>query len=64
VFGSIATYLGNKKIGDSTHEWICYVRGVNNENISYFVEKVVFVLHSSFQDTNRGNINYRIYLKW
>ena len=31
--------------------WSCYVRGLNNdEDISYFVKKVVFQLHPSFPE--------------
>lgn len=49
VYGSLAFSLGKK--GESyTHRWICYVRGVNNEDLSYLIKKVVFKLHSSFQN--------------
>jgi hypothetical protein len=42
------------KKGESyTHKWICYVRGVNNEDLSYLIEKVVFNLHSSFTNPVR-----------
>lgn len=34
----------------NTHKWICYVRGVNNEDLSYLISKVEFVLHSTFED--------------
>ncbi|CAD8055645.1 unnamed protein product [Paramecium sonneborni] len=53
VYGTIATWLGRKSDEKKTHSWICYVRGVNNEDLSYFIEKVIFVLHSSFENTNR-----------
>lgn len=33
--------------------WCCYVRGVNNEDISYFVRKVVFTLHPTFVNNVR-----------
>lgn len=53
VYGSLAFSMGKK--GDSyTHKWICYVRGVNNEDLSYLLEKVVFTLHSSFTNPVRG----------
>jgi transcription initiation factor IIF auxiliary subunit len=33
------------------HRWSCYVRGLNNdEDISYFIKKVVFQLHPSFPE--------------
>jgi transcription initiation factor IIF auxiliary subunit len=52
VYGSLAFSMGKK--GDSyTHKWICYVRGVNNEDLSYLIEKVVFTLHSSFTNPVR-----------
>lgn len=50
VYGSMAFSLGTKKTETSTHKWICYVRGVNNEDLSYLIRKVDFVLHSSFED--------------
>lgn len=54
VYGSLAFSMGKK--GDSyTHKWICYVRGVNNEDLSYLIEKVVFTLHSSFTNPVRGS---------
>jgi YEATS domain-containing protein 4 len=49
VIGSIALWQGKKADENHTHKWSCYVRGVNNEeDISYFVKKVVFQLHPSF----------------
>lgn len=45
----------NTPIGKSSpilvDRWSCYVRGLNNdEDISYFVKKVVFQLHPSFPE--------------
>lgn len=52
IYGSLAFSMGKK--GESyTHKWICYVRGVNNEDLSYLIEKVVFTLHSSFTNPIR-----------
>ena len=48
-YGSLAFSLG-KKGENFTHRWICYVRGIGNEDLSYLIEKVVFHLHSSFQN--------------
>ena len=54
VYGSLAFSMGKK--GDSyTHKWICYVRGHNNEDLSYLISKVVFTLHSSFTNPVRCN---------
>ena len=33
-----------------SHKWSVYVRGINNEDIWYFVKEVVFTLHSSFEN--------------
>ena len=30
--------------------WCCYVRGANNEDISYFVKSVTFTLHETFKN--------------
>ena len=37
-------------IVNTFNRWSCYVRGLNNEDLSYFVKKVVFQLHPSFPD--------------
>jgi hypothetical protein len=33
--------------------WCCYVRGVNNEDIAYFVKSVIFTLHETFENSVR-----------
>ncbi|ORZ40595.1 yeats family-domain-containing protein [Catenaria anguillulae PL171] len=38
---------------DHTHRWKIYVRGANNEDISYFVDRVTIKLHESFPDHRR-----------
>lgn len=53
VYGSLAFSMG-KKGENYTHRWICYVRGYNNEDLSYLIKKVVFKLHSSFQNPIKG----------
>eukprot|EP00995_Heteronema_vittatum_P001195 NODE_1168_length_1048_cov_242.856857_g804_i0.p1 GENE.NODE_1168_length_1048_cov_242.856857_g804_i0~~NODE_1168_length_1048_cov_242.856857_g804_i0.p1 ORF type:complete len:262 (-),score=74.04 NODE_1168_length_1048_cov_242.856857_g804_i0:89-874(-) len=51
VYGSVAVWRGARKGDDQrTHKWTAYVRGPNNEDISYFVQKVQFELHPSFED--------------
>ncbi|KAG0237039.1 NuA4 histone H4 acetyltransferase complex and the SWR1 complex subunit [Actinomortierella wolfii] len=54
VYGNVASPLG-KKPADSnhTHRWTVSVRGVNNEDISYFVKKVSFKLHDTYENPNR-----------
>mmetsp|Transcript_14086 Transcript_14086/g.35676 ORF Transcript_14086/g.35676 Transcript_14086/m.35676 type:complete len:320 (+) Transcript_14086:177-1136(+) len=50
VFGSIAFFLGKKAINDeNTHKWSIYVRGLEDEDLSYYVKRVVFTLHPSCQ---------------
>eukprot|EP01016_Furgasonia_blochmanni_P049604 TRINITY_DN7547_c0_g1_i6.p1 TRINITY_DN7547_c0_g1~~TRINITY_DN7547_c0_g1_i6.p1 ORF type:complete len:248 (+),score=30.01 TRINITY_DN7547_c0_g1_i6:69-812(+) len=49
VYGTISFWLGKKADDQHSHKWICYVRGVNNEDLSTFIEKVVFTLHPSFR---------------
>ena len=56
IYGTVASWLGKKADEKKTHQWICYVRGLNNEDLSYLIEKVIFVLHSSFDNPNRGKI--------
>jgi len=58
VYGSIAFWLGKKSEQNLTHKWCVYVRGINNEDISYFVKEVVFTLHSTFEN------NVRTVTKW
>lgn len=55
VYGTIAFSLGKKaEEGVKTHKWTCYVRGINNEDISYYIKKVIFTLHPSFPNPKRG----------
>ncbi len=58
VYGSIAFWLGKKSEQNLTHKWCVYVRGINNEDISYFVKEVVFTLHATFEN------NVRTTTKW
>jgi len=58
VYGSVAFWLGKKADDKISHKWSVYVRGINNEDISYFVKEVEFTLHASFD-------NYvRVVKKW
>jgi len=49
IYGSMSFWLGKKADEKASHKWVCYVRGVNNEDLSYFIKKVVFTLHPSFK---------------
>lgn len=37
-----------------THDWEVFVRGVENADISQFVDRVVFQLHETFPKPKRG----------
>ena len=53
IYGSIAFYLGKKADEFISHRWCVYIRGVYNEDISYFIKEVSFTLHPSFTDNVR-----------
>lgn len=42
-----------------THDWELFVRGIDSEDISQYIEKVVFQLHESFPKPKRGNKSAR-----
>lgn len=54
IYGSIATYLGRKAEETKTHKWSIYVRGAENEDLSYMISKVVITLHMSFANPVRS----------
>ncbi|RLN46544.1 hypothetical protein BBJ28_00012334, partial [Nothophytophthora sp. Chile5] len=54
LYGSVATYLGRKSEETKTHRWSIYLRGVDNEDLSYMISKVVISLHMSFANPVRG----------
>lgn len=39
---------------DHTHRWTIFLRGADNQDISYAVAKVVFHIHDSFASPSRG----------
>ncbi|CAI9104660.1 OLC1v1003383C1 [Oldenlandia corymbosa var. corymbosa] len=53
VYGNIAFWLGKKASEYQSHKWTVYVRGASNEDISVVVKRVVFQLHSSFNNPTR-----------
>ncbi|KAL9071938.1 MAG: hypothetical protein Q9161_003870 [Pseudevernia consocians] len=58
VYGSIAKPLdpSNRPPGISpehTHQWSVFVRGVNDEDISYWLKKVQFKLHETYTNSSR-----------
>ncbi|ORX34879.1 yeats-domain-containing protein, partial [Piromyces finnis] len=55
IYGSYAVPLQKKLENGHTHRWTVFVRGVNGEDISTYIKKVVFRLHESFENPNRGS---------
>ncbi|KAI7877332.1 exocyst complex component Sec5-domain-containing protein [Mucor mucedo] len=54
-YGSIAYPLNGKKASDAdhTHKWTVMVKGLNNEDLSYYIKKVVFKLHETYPNPLR-----------
>ncbi|KAK1413080.1 hypothetical protein QVD17_34827 [Tagetes erecta] len=53
VYGNVAFWLGKKASEYQSHKWTVYVRGATNEDLSVVVKRVVFQLHSSFNNPMR-----------
>jgi YEATS domain-containing protein 4 len=56
VYGShsrLATSTDTRSDPSHTHIWSIYVRGLDGEDISYFVDRVEFKLHESFKSPRR-----------
>ena len=56
-WGTIAQYVGKGKLANNeshTHKWMVFLRGANNQDISYAVSKVTFELHRDFENYRRG----------
>ena len=59
VYGSEATPFDpnnrpKNAPADHTHSWKVFVRGVNNEDISYWLKKVQFKLHDTYANSQRS----------
>lgn len=54
VVGTVAYWLGKRADDQKTHKWTAYIRGPNNEDLTYFIKRVVFKLHESFKNPKRG----------
>ncbi|KAJ3020301.1 NuA4 histone H4 acetyltransferase complex and the SWR1 complex subunit [Thoreauomyces humboldtii] len=57
IYGTHASLLKlNEKRADPshTHKWIVYVKGIHNEDLSFFIKKVQFKLHESFESPIRA----------
>ncbi|CAO3582769.1 unnamed protein product [Absidia cylindrospora] len=54
-YGNTATPLNGKKASNSdhTHKWTVMLKGLNNEDLSYYIRKVVFRLHETYPNPLR-----------
>eukprot|EP01006_Ploeotia_vitrea_P001159 TRINITY_DN104315_c0_g1_i1.p1 TRINITY_DN104315_c0_g1~~TRINITY_DN104315_c0_g1_i1.p1 ORF type:complete len:229 (-),score=84.17 TRINITY_DN104315_c0_g1_i1:50-736(-) len=51
IYGTAAFSLPHKeRTEERTHRWYVYVRGVEHEDLSYFIKKVTFQLHPSLKN--------------
>lgn len=46
--------LKHKLPNDYTHKWTIFVRGADHAKIEHCIERVVFQLHDTFPNPNRG----------
>jgi len=53
VYGTSAIWQGKDSPDDATHRWTVYVRGPEGEDLTPWLKKVMFKLHSSFDNPNR-----------
>jgi len=45
-----------------THDWELFVRGADNTDIHFFIDKVVFHLHDTFPNPKRGKCFFFKYI--
>eukprot|EP00899_Mesostigma_viride_P007279 jgi/Mesvir1/16552/Mv10093-RA.1 len=53
-YGTVAFWMGKKADEYRSHRWTVYIRSPDNDDISYFIKKVVFQLHASFAKPTRS----------
>jgi hypothetical protein len=53
VYGSMAFWLGKQANEFHSHRWTIYVRGLQCEDLSYMISKVIFSLHPDFAEPER-----------
>lgn len=61
ILGHRAWYRKKATVG-KTHDWILFVRGIDGNDISHFVEKIVYNLHESFSPPRRGSFRRMLLL--
>lgn len=52
--GHIASLKSKTTVEGFTHDWELFLRGIDNNNITRIIDKVVFNLHESFPKPKRG----------
>lgn len=55
-YGNTATPITGKKPSDSdhTHQWTVMLKGLGNDDLSYYIRKVVFKLHETYPNPLRS----------
>jgi hypothetical protein len=53
VYGSMAFWLGKQANEFHSHRWTIYIRGLECEDLSYMISKVIFSLHPDFAEPER-----------
>ncbi|KAK9451088.1 yeats family-domain-containing protein [Limtongia smithiae] len=58
IYGNIAVPLGENRGPDvpidHTHSWTVFLRGLNGEDLSSFIKRVVFKLHDTYANSTRS----------
>lgn len=58
IYGNTAQPIGDKRPpgapDEHTHTWTIFVKGPNGEDLSYFIKKVVFKLHDTYNNPTRS----------
>lgn len=52
IYGSVSQCIWKNK-ENYYYNWMVYIRGEQNEDLSAFIDKVVFILHDSFSNNVR-----------
>ena len=58
VYGSMAFWLGKQANEFHSHRWTIYIRGLECEDLSYMISKVIFSLHPDFAEPERTFLFY------
>ena len=53
IYGSLSTFLGKENTLEASHSWSIFVRGIEGEDLSNFIDRVEFHIHEDFHDRIR-----------